>query len=413
MLMEDMGKLLDAVEAKRDDMVAFLSKMISIPALGPENGGVGEIEKVEWIEEQLTNMGITDLKRYDAPDDRVPSGIRPNLVATVPGSDASLAPLWIVCHTDVVPPGEMSLWDTDPFEAVEKDGMLFGRGTEDNGQELVASLFAMQALFDHDLQPVRTVKFVLVADEELGSTYGIRYLVDNEDIFSVGGPIIVPDGGVPEGDLIETAEKSIVWLKVQTLGKQCHASMPANGINAHRAAAHYMVQLEQVLRDKYPNMDPIFDPPESTIEPTKHEANVDNINSIPGEDIFYFDIRLNPCYDPDELMEEARAVADKIGEEMRVKINLSTVQYEKAAPPTPADDPSVTLLSKAIKQVRGIETKVYGIGGGTCAAFFRRKGLGAVVWATMDEVAHEPNERIVIKNMVDDAKVYAALFLLE
>ena len=54
-----------------------------------------------------------------------------------------------------------------------------------------------------------------------------------------------------------------------------------------------------------------------------------------------------------------------------------------------------------------------GIGGGTVAAFFRREGFNAAVWAKMDETAHQPNEYCIIDNMVDDAKVYAHIFLQE
>ena len=68
-------------------------------------------------------------------------------------------------------------------------------------------------------------------------------------------------------------------------------------------------------------------------------------------------------------------------------------------------------LSKAIKNVYGVEAKAMGIGGGTVAAFFRRAGHHAVVWARIDELAHQPNEYTVIDNMVGDAKVFADLFL--
>ena len=67
----------------------------------------------------------------------------------------------------------------------------------------------------------------------------------------------------------------------------------------------------------------------------------------------------------------------------------------------------VALLKKALKQARGIDARVGGIGGGTCAAFFRKAGIPAVVWSTIDEVAHQPDEYSRIGNMVEDAKVFA------
>jgi succinyl-diaminopimelate desuccinylase len=67
------------------------------------------------------------------------------------------------------------------------------------------------------------------------------------------------------------------------------------------------------------------------------------------------------------------------------------------------------MLTEAIKKLRGVEPKVGGIGGGTCAAFFRKIDVPAVVWSTIDETAHQPNEYTKIENIVNDTKVYAFL----
>ncbi|MEM1720031.1 MAG: M20/M25/M40 family metallo-hydrolase, partial [Desulfurococcaceae archaeon] len=58
-----------------------------------------------------------------------------------------------------------------------------------------------------------------------------------------------------------------------------------------------------------------------------------------------------------------------------------------------------------------LEPKVGGIGGGTVAAFFRRIGIPAAVWSTVDETAHSPNEYCIIGNLVADAKVMAYLMV--
>jgi len=60
-----------------------------------------------------------------------------------------------------------------------------------------------------------------------------------------------------------------------------------------------------------------------------------------------------------------------------------------------------------LKDVRNFDPKLVGIGGGTCAAILRKAGYPAIVWATIDETAHQPNENISIKYMLDDAIVYA------
>jgi succinyl-diaminopimelate desuccinylase len=70
------------------------------------------------------------------------------------------------------------------------------------------------------------------------------------------------------------------------------------------------------------------------------------------------------------------------------------------------------LLKKAIKEGRGLDARVGGIGGGTCAAFFRKIGIPVVVWSTVDEVAHQSNEYAKVENMVNDAKIFALLAVI-
>jgi succinyl-diaminopimelate desuccinylase len=69
----------------------------------------------------------------------------------------------------------------------------------------------------------------------------------------------------------------------------------------------------------------------------------------------------------------------------------------------------VTLLKAALKQARGFDAHVGGIGGGSCAAYFRKQGIPAALWSTVDEVAHQPNEYCKVENIVADAKIFALL----
>jgi len=90
-----------------------------------------------------------------------------------------------------------------------------------------------------------------------------------------------------------------------------------------------------------------------------------------------------------------------------VKINMEIIQRNDPAPPTSSDSEVVKRLSNAIEMSRGFKPKLIGIGGGTVAAFFRRRGIPAAVWSTIDEVAHQPNEYSKINNITSDAKVFA------
>ncbi|MFW6128489.1 MAG: M20/M25/M40 family metallo-hydrolase, partial [Halobacteriota archaeon] len=210
--------LIEKLESSRDEIAETLANLIRIKALSPENGGDGELDKAKYVEQLLEGF---EIERYDAVDERAREGVRPNLVTKIDGEEEKT--IWIISHLDVVPEGDLSLWDTDPFEPVVKNGRIYGRGSEDNGQAVVASLFAARAIKESGLKPRYSLGVAFVADEEVGSKYGIQHLL-KQDIFDKEDLIVVPDAGSPQGDQIEIAEKSILWLKFSVQGKQGHAS---------------------------------------------------------------------------------------------------------------------------------------------------------------------------------------------
>ncbi len=103
-------------------------------------------------------------------------------------------------------------------------------------------------------------------------------------------------------------------------------------------------------------------------------------------------------------MATIRGVMKQVGEKYQMPIHLSLSQHEQAAPTTDPDSRVVVTLSNAIRQVIGVEPIVGGIGGGTCAAFFRRRGFNSAVWAKMDQYTY-------IENIVDITKVFALMML--
>lgn len=405
------NRLARRLESFRDQMVELQMKLCAIPAIAPASGGEGEARKAEFLEAYLRQNGITDLKLIKAPDVEAPAGYRPNLLAFYRGRNSSRT-IWVMSHLDVVPPGELSQWRGDPFKAWVEKGRIYGRGVEDNQQDMVASIFAVRALVAERLKPSYDIGLVLVADEETGSKKGIEYVLNNTEVFRKDDLIIVPDAGNSQGTMIEVAEKSILWLKVRTLGRQAHGSTPEKGINSFKAASFLITELQK-LYQTFDKKERLFNPPISTFEPTKKEANVPNINTIPGEDVFYMDCRILPSYQVDDVLKTAGKIAAGIEKKFKVKIEIEIVQKAPAAPPTSPKAPVVQALKKAVRDVYHKEARAMGIGGGTVAALFRRAGFPAACWSRLDETAHMPNEYCIIDNMVGDAKVFAHIFVQE
>jgi succinyl-diaminopimelate desuccinylase len=404
--MPSLDELLSAVESHRNDMVDALTEMLRIPAIGPESGGEGEFERARYLRELAEKCGFEDIEMFDALDERVRLRSRPNMVLRRKGTSDQT--VWIVTHMDTVPPGDLDTWTYPPFSPKVVDGKLYGLGAEDNGQSLIASLFAAKALNEMGIAPERSMALAIVSDEEMGSDKGIKFMI-KEGVFRQNDFIYVPDFGEPDGSLIEVAEKHILWLKINVRGKQTHASTPEKGINATRVSNQMMTFLSDYMHEKYAAKDPMFAPNISTFEPTKRLQTVGNVNTIPAEDTFYMDFRILPRYDADEVLETVRAVARMFEDRSGVKITITTEQFTKSGAPSSTESIGLMSLASAIKKVKGIDATPKGVGGGTCANYFRLAGLDAYAWETVDESAHSVDEYCKIDNLVTDSKVFASL----
>jgi succinyl-diaminopimelate desuccinylase len=400
-------QIADFLQRQQEMVVELQRRLVSIPALGPENEGEGEERKASYLRDWLRSLGITDIRDYPAEDSRVPTGQRPNVAAVVPGKDTART-LWIVSHMDVVPAGDTSLWHTDPFQLHRDGDLLFGRGTEDNHHGMVASLLCAAAHMETGCAPATNLGLLFVADEETGNRYGLEHLVRNHrDIFAPDDAFLVPDFGTPDSSLVEVSEKSLLWLRISVNGRQCHASTPDKGVNSLLAASGLILKLRS-LYAIYDAADELFEPPHSTFEATKKEANVPNVNTIPGRDVFYLDCRILPRYEVREVLDSVEAMQNEASREHGAEIE-SEIVHRESAPATDPEHPFIKRLIRTLQEVSGVRARPQGIGGGTVAAYVRKEGFPAAVWATLQGKAHQPNEHTSIGNIIRDAQVMSGL----
>ena len=400
-------ELFKKIDGYRDFIIDIQTKMTACPAITPHTeGGLGESAKAAVLLEALKKMKFDEIKVINIKDSKSPTGVRPNIVAKYYGKNRQKT-FWVMAHMDVVPPGDLSMWKTDPYKVVVKGDKIYGRGTEDNQQGLVSGLLAVKAMMELGVRPPVNYALLLNADEEVGSEYGIASLLKkHRNLFSKNDSFMVPDGGNAQGTMIEIAEKNMLWLKFTTTGKQTHASTPNNGNNAFVAGSHLVVALRSLYK-KFNKKNKLFaDISCSVFEPTKKEANVPNVNTIPGQDVFYLDCRVLPCYTNKQVVAEVMKIVKSIEKKFKVRIKVEEVISE-ASIPTDKNSALVKLTEQAVKAVYHNKPLVQGVGGGTVSSFLRNAGFPAVVFSKLDETMHQPNEYSSIKNTMGDAKVFA------
>lgn len=388
----------------REEIIRYAKRILPVRAISPESGGTGESARADEICKILTENGLNDFQRYDTSDKN--DVVRSNVVIKIGKAERTL---WLIAHIDTVPVGDRNLWTRDPFSATVEENRIYGRGSSDDGQAVFLSLLLAKELKDKELKYNLGIAFV--ADEEVGSVYGIQYLL-KQGIFKKDDLILVPDSGSEDGLDVEVAEKSILWIKFTVKGKQYHASRPDNAINAGRESMKFILELDSMLHEKYTAKDEIFNYPYSTFEPTKHEKNVDNVNTIPGLETIYMDCRILPKYDLDNVIDDISNCIRDFEKDSKAHISFEFMQKEQAPVSTSPESDIVKVLSESIRKIKGSEPRIVGIGGGTCAAFFRHDGMDAVVWSTtVPEVAHQADEYCIIDHITGDFKILENILL--
>ena len=361
------------------EIIKTMKEIIRIKAISPYSGGEGESKRADYLEKLLEGWGLKPV-RYDYLD-----GMKVKRSSLVAKYGNKKKTVWVLTHIDTVTEGDKSLWKTPPFEAVLKDGKIYGRGAEDDGEGIIPGLFALKSLIGKDTK--YNFGLVLAADEELGNTYGAAKLM-KERLFKKDDMFIVPDWGVPNGGQIEIAEKGMLWLKITVTGKQVHAAHLGKGLNTFRESARFMLEADEYLHKKYKKKTKLM-PDGSTFEMTKHDANVGSVNIIPGKDVFYIDARILPCYSAGEIINDL----NRIKKRFKVKIAVEVLGSENVrSDPTDANAEVIKLLKEAIKMELGKTPKLVAIGGGTIAKLLRNAGFDAAVWGIENGMAHQPNE---------------------
>jgi len=196
-----------------------LSAYIEIDTVNPPGN---EVRGVEFFSRIFDEAGIAYESAESAPG-------RGNIWARLEGGDAPA--LVLLHHIDVVP-ATREAWDTDPLQAVEQDGKLFGRGALDTKSLGIMHLEAFLALHASGAALSRDVVFMATADEEAGGLFGAGWLVENRrELFEGVGYVLNEGGRGTQADGqrwfdIEVAQKRPYWLRLIATDEPGHGSRP-------------------------------------------------------------------------------------------------------------------------------------------------------------------------------------------
>ncbi|MET1127801.1 MAG: M20/M25/M40 family metallo-hydrolase [Thermoproteota archaeon] len=176
MLGEIEGRVLEAIEKGYRRYVRVLAELVSVDTVSAERSSSEMMRGAQLVSSLLSEAGFrTEIRSY---------GGHPLVIGEL--GDGPVTVL-IYNHYDVQPPDPVELWDSNPFELVEKDGKLYGRGAADNKGNIAARLAAVEALAPYLDKLGLKVKWIVEGEEEIGSTTLPRAVEDLEDWLKADG----------------------------------------------------------------------------------------------------------------------------------------------------------------------------------------------------------------------------------
>ncbi|MCP5179750.1 MAG: acetylornithine deacetylase/succinyl-diaminopimelate desuccinylase family protein [Pseudomonadales bacterium] len=409
-------RLLQQVEARRDDLVEFTRELVRIPTVNPPGDNYRDC--AELLGRRLAAHGfeVRLLRALGTPgdSDRYP---RYNLIARRTGTRSGPR-IHFNGHIDVVEPGLG--WTVDPFAATVADGRVYGRGTCDMKGGIAAAVIAVEALLACCPDLPGSIEISGTADEESGGYGGVAWLCEQGLLTrDTADHVIIPEP--LNKDRVCLGHRGVWWAEIETFGRIAHGSMPFLGDSAIRHMGAVLDAFEgelfPLLATKRTGM-PVV--PEGARQSTL------NINSVHGGQSEGHDGLPSPLVadscrliiDRRFLIEEP--IAEVKSEVTRLLERLAATRagfrfalrdlFEVLPTLTDRNAPVVRGVAQAIQQVLGREPD-YVVSPGTydqkhvdrigrlhnCIAY----GPGIL------DLAHRPDEYVDIQDLEDAAKVMA------
>jgi succinyl-diaminopimelate desuccinylase len=407
--------LFKAIDARRDELVELTRELIRFPTVNPP----GEAYRpcAEFIGERMRSRGfaVDYVHAAGTPGDseRHP---RINVIARREGRARGPC-VHFNSHIDVVQSG--GGWTVDPFAALVRDGKVYGRGACDMKGGLAASIIAVEALIDCDAALPGTLEISGTVDEESGGYGGVHFLAQ-QGWFSAPrvDHVIIPEP--LNVDRVCIGHRGVWWAEIETHGRMAHGSMPFLGDCAVR---HMHAVLDRFERDLYPKLAARHT--DMPVVPSGARHSTLNINSIHGGQAEMPGYPA-PCVpDSCRMVIDRRLLIEESLESVKAEVTglLDDLVKERAGfrygirdifevRPTMADreGPVARSTAAAISRVLGRAPEFICSPGTYDQKHIDRVGKlkDCIAYGPgILDLAHQPDEYVVIEDMVDSAKVMA------
>ena len=377
------------MSASNIDPVKLTQSLISCPSVTPTDAGV-----LQALQDQLEEIGFRCTRM---PFEETGTEAVDNLFASY-GEGAPH--LCFGGHTDVVPVGNSASWTNDPFDAVIKDGNLYGRGTADM-KSAIAAFTAAASNFIKTGDFKGTISLLITNDEEGPAINGTQKVL--EAITKNGEKIdscIVGEPTCPAqlGEMIKIGRRGSLTTNISIIGIQGHVAYPQWTLNPIDALTKVLSKIVDLKLDEGTE-----DFPPTNIEIVKIDADNTADNVVPHSATAQINIRYNILQTEDGLMKLLQEITDQ---ELLNTEYKSTIEFRNSAQPFLTKESDFTKkIKEAVDLVTGLNSK-FSTTGGTSDARFFKDYCEVAEFGLVGSTAHQVDEHVAVKDIENLAEIY-------
>jgi succinyl-diaminopimelate desuccinylase len=301
-------------------------------------------------------------------------------------------------HTDVVPAGPLSQWESPPFEPTLRDGKLYGRGAADMKGSIAAFVTAVERFINDHPQHHGSIGILLTSDEEGIASHGIVKVVEvleqrheKIDWCLVGEPSSTHQ----VGDVIRVGRRGSLCAKLTVFGIQGHVAYPELAQNPIHSFAPALKALTEEIWD---NGNTFF--PATRLQISNICAGTGAENIIPGQLEVQFNLRFSTELDEASIKSRTHALLDSFGFKYALEWRLSGLPF------LTAQGELVNATQAAIKTISHIVTHNDTGGGTSDGRFIAPTGAQVVELGPINASIHKVNEHIDLEQLEQLSLIY-------
>ncbi|HSX65616.1 MAG TPA: succinyl-diaminopimelate desuccinylase, partial [Pseudoxanthomonas sp.] len=309
--------------------------------------------------------------------------------------------LVLLGHTDVVPPGPLGAWTSDPFVPTIRDGVLYGRGTADMKCSVAACTIALERFVDAHPDHPGTVALLVTSDEEGDALDGVKLVADT---FRQRGQRIdwcitgEPSSKEKLGDLLRVGRRGTLTGTLSVRGIQGHVAYPHKALNPiHKA----LPALDELVARQWDDGFETFPP--TSLQTSNIQSGTGASNVIPGELQVVFNLRFNPSWTAQGLEQEIEALL------RRHELDYS-VQWHRGGEPFYTPEGHLRATARAVlAEYCGAEPEESTAGGTSDARFIAPLGAQCIEIGPVNASIHKVDEHIDVAELNMLPGLYQAL----